>query len=118
MEITSFCSHNFVFSDVETVADISIRTVDEEISEEDRQCGADETCKHQDKCPKFLEQKEQFEQLIRGSQEYRESLKSIRKSVCNKSKKGVCCPKEDNCGRGYCCSVQVCLRFKKKIQKW
>ena len=92
-----------MFRDVEPV---DIKTVDEEIYETDRRCGNDETCKYQSDCPEFLKHKEIFNGLQRGSQKYRETLENLKKRICNKSKKGVCCPnpkKNNKCKGGYPC---------------
>ena len=92
-----------MFRDVETV---DIKTVDEGIDESDRRCGNDEICKYQTDCPEFLKQREIFRGLRRGSQKYKDTLERIKNRVCNKSKKGVCCPnpkKEDWLpGKGEC----------------
>merc|ERR1711892_375403 len=115
-----YCTPDCPDGDVETIGEISTRTVGEKLDDTDRKCGSDETCTQRNKCPQFLEKKDKFDQLVRGSLQYKESLKELRRSVCNKSKKGVCCPnpkKDDKCGRGYTCLKEAQCKFAQDLRK-
>lgn len=89
---------------------IDTRTIDDQLAESDRRCGADETCKSQSKCPSFLQQKEYLFSLQKGSKEYGEKLEQIKRSVCNKEKKGVCCLNEKKIGTSKCEGGEPCLK--------
>ena len=85
--------------------DVNLRSVDGGIYERDNKCRGGASCIYQDNCPEFLEKRKYLKDFPRDSQEYAEALEKIKKSVCNRSEKGVCCPhpkqKEDaRCGKG------------------
>jgi len=92
----------------EKSTEIDTRTIGDQISETDRQCNNDEICKNQNKCQSFLEQKEQLSRSPRGSLERRRILEKLKKSVCNKSERGVCCSekKNDKCKGGEPCLTE------------
>jgi len=73
--------------------DIDTRTIDDEIVEKDGFCNNNEMCKNQNDCPTFLEQRKQMSKLVKGSSEWKRSLQKLKRSVCNKSERGVCCSK-------------------------
>jgi hypothetical protein len=98
--------------------------VDDGIREKDKKCWVGASCIYQDKCPEFLGKKESLQDFQRGSQEYKEALAKIKKSVCNRSEKGVCCPhlkkKEDaRCGqgRGIICLKENQCKYTQELQQ-
>ena len=77
-----------------------------------RQCGPSAQCRQLDTCPAAKADKERLQVsfysysvscgginllmlqgLRRGSAEFKQLLKQIRESICNKAEKGVCCPR-------------------------
>ena len=58
----------------------------------DKKCTDTEECKNQDYCPEFLKKKSEFQRLPTRGIDYNTSLARIKKWVCNKKMKGVCCP--------------------------
>jgi len=101
--------------------DIDIRSIDGDIPERDRKCGSSAICKHQDKCPKFLEEKENLYKLTKNSQEYKETLSRIKSSVCNRAEKGVCCEGEEReedvgCGVGVPCVSENDCKYTKDLR--
>jgi hypothetical protein len=62
-----------------------------EVPATDRTCGAGEQCLPQADCPAFLEAKAELKQHPRGSSAYKAALTSLKGSICNKQKAGVCC---------------------------
>jgi len=102
--------------------DIDIRSIDRDIPERDSKCGRSTICKHQSKCPKFLEEKENLKRLAKNSREYKETLSIIRSSVCNRAEKGVCCEggeREENvgCGEGVPCVSENDCKYTRDLQR-
>ena len=104
--------------DTRTVDDT--RTADDQVDESDRRCNTNAICKNQNKCPSFLDQKKQLNLLRKGSREYRTNLEKIKRSICNKSRKGVCCPqpKRDNrCDGGNPCLTEDQCPYAKELRR-
>ena len=80
----------------------------------------DKTCKYQTECPEFIEQKEDLKNYQKGSRTYKDKLTAIKKSICNKKQRAVCCPNplpEDKCGRGYSCLKEAQCKYAQDLRK-
>ena len=62
--------------------DTNLRSVDDDINERDKKCGGGASCIYQDNCPEFLEKRKSLKDFQRGSQDYKEALEKLKKSVC------------------------------------
>ena len=59
-------------------------------------CGLGQVCTPQDKCPSFTEQKSELKNYQKGTFEYTNFLESIKKRICDKVTKTVCCERADS----------------------
>ena len=57
-------------------------------------CRAGDACISQDKCPGFLDLKEQFESATKGTDEWTTLLNRLKGLICNKRTKSICCSGE------------------------
>ena len=65
--------------------------VEAELGQED--CGQDEECIRQKRCPSFLALKEKFRELTKATAEHSLALAGLKAAVCHPKRKLVCCPK-------------------------
>ena len=59
-------------------------------------CGLGQVCTPQEDCPSFKAQKNNFKKYRKGTPEYNKFLESIKKRICDKDKKTVCCERKDS----------------------
>ena len=59
-------------------------------------CGLGQVCTPQDKCPSFTEQKSELKNYQKGTYEYTNFLERIKKRICDKVTKTVCCERADS----------------------
>jgi len=59
-------------------------------------CGLGQVCTPQNQCPSFLAQRKKLEELSKSSSEYKDLLESIKKRICDKVTKSVCCERADS----------------------
>jgi len=72
---------------------INLQKCNEEILEPtDKECSETEECINQAYCPEFLQKKSELQRFTSKGTDYITSLARLREWVCNKKKKGVCCP--------------------------
>ena len=72
-------------------------TVSIEVKDTLGRCGEGQYCLPQNDCPSFLEKKENFQSLRRGSTERASALGELKSLICNNSERGACCPKPKSC---------------------
>eukprot|EP00092_Neocalanus_flemingeri_P034504 GFUD01037517.1.p1 GENE.GFUD01037517.1~~GFUD01037517.1.p1 ORF type:complete len:430 (+),score=115.47 GFUD01037517.1:90-1379(+) len=60
----------------------------------DGDCGEGRECRLGEECPGFMEERSRLQSMRRGSGEYRALLRELKRLVCNKKWKAVCCDKE------------------------
>ena len=58
----------------------------------DKSCPIDGQCATKDSCSFWKEKGDQLKQLPRGSPERNRLLEEFKSAICNKEKKGLCCP--------------------------
>ena len=57
-------------------------------------CERGSLCKNTSDCPSYLEELAKLDTVLKGGREYRKILSTLRKVVCNKQKRKVCCKEE------------------------
>merc|ERR1711915_420103 len=62
----------------------------------DKTCATGEACVLQDDCPSFLKEKSELTGYSKESKDYKRLLERIRRKVCNRQKKAVCCEQNSN----------------------
>jgi len=89
------------------------------ISQDDKTCGANESCLTRENCPAVDEiYKKKLIGRTKEDTERKRAINYLRKKVCNKKKKGFCCKVEekDVCEADSSCrKVEECNEVKQKI---
>ena len=57
------------------------------------ECGQDDECIRQKRCPSFLALKDKFRELTKDTAEHSLALAGLKAAVCHPKRKLVCCPK-------------------------
>jgi len=60
---------------------------------QDLPCDGGKTCMDRDSCESFISEQAKLKQLRKGTSDYRTLLTQLRKLICNKKRKKVCCRK-------------------------
>ena len=60
-------------------------------------CEFEQECIHQKDCPSFNNERETLAELEKGSPEYESAVEKLKKRVCDKASKSVCCEKPLQC---------------------
>eukprot|EP00092_Neocalanus_flemingeri_P037572 GFUD01040907.1.p1 GENE.GFUD01040907.1~~GFUD01040907.1.p1 ORF type:complete len:476 (+),score=104.91 GFUD01040907.1:85-1512(+) len=60
-----------------------------------KSCPANQQCAIKDSCPYWKEKYLELDELPTGSREKKLLIKEIKSAICNKGKKGLCCPRMD-----------------------
>jgi len=97
------------------VVSFYIATINSALPETDLKCLDNEKCIKDETCQQFIEEREKWNKLTKGTPKYTELLTKLQGAVCNKDKKGVCCEKNPAEGR-FCLTGRgdsgTCQTFK------
>lgn len=85
--------------------------------EDDIPCDSGMECRNVKECKNFAEQKDRLRVLDKNTEEYREIIGDLKRRVCNKKEKKVCCETElsedvEKCDQGReCRPLEECPLF-------